>query len=165
VKAIRSSASASRGSRRFKCARVVGEAAFYVAAEVAQPTALDEHPAQALVRGGIQTESATRVKRGVVMGNRRLRCVYPGGRVRGPGLVLEALGVVTSLREVMGELFRVVVQLVRLQRLERLGRAEMQPCTSRCRELLVDRLADERVRKRVTPDRLGRLDEHALGDR
>ena len=97
------------------------------------------------------------------MDERLLARVNAGRRPRRAHVVLEAPPVVAGRREVVGERGGDVVERVGVQGLERLARAPVQPRPPGGRQLAVDRLADQRVREAIPADRVGRLDQHALG--
>ncbi len=137
--------------------REVGHGALHVATRVAVPAALEVQRGQALVAGGRAGDG------GVVVDERLLARVDAGRRPRRAHVVLEAPPVVAGHGEVVGQRGGDVVERVGVQGLERLARAPVQPRAPGGRELAVDRLADQRVREAIPADRVGRLDQHALG--
>ena len=108
VERVRLQTAVTRVPRRFECARVVGEATFDVAGDVAQPTALDEHAAHALVRGGRQPESAARSRPRRRSGRSRCRLrVTRAAALAASSRYSKLLSSSPAANEVMGELFRV----------------------------------------------------------
>jgi hypothetical protein len=99
------------------------------------------------------------------MGDCGVRGVHARRHSRGPQLVLEAPRVITGSAEVQGQLGCMVVQLLVVKGRERGARAGMRPRPPRPGELLVDRLADERMREGIAPRPPPGLDDHVLGQR
>src|SRR5215469_5269411 len=92
-----------------------------------------------------------------------VRGVHSRGHSGGTQLVLEAPRVITGTTEMQRQLGCMLVQLLLVKGGERGARAGMRPCASGPRELLVDRLADERMREGIAPWPPPGLDDDVLG--
>src|SRR5207244_7967183 len=79
--------------------------------------------------------------------------------------VLVHIASLSGLEEVMCQLGELWLRILRVERLERLPRTSMQLDSARCRQLVIERFANQRMRKAKPPVRARHRREKALRNR
>ena len=113
--------------------------------------------------GGQQIERGLVLPRALLVGELGERAIGRAPRVR--DRLAGVASVLGRLREVVGELRQVPLRLGAMEGLEDLADLAVETHPLRGPELLVERVAHERVREAVAPDRFGNLAHDARRDR